>query len=47
MWMQKIFSFGAGVNIPVSFAKANVDYSFANYRTLGIAQRLSVNLLFP
>jgi len=41
------FSFGAGVNIPVSFAKANVDYSFANYRTLGIAQRLSVNLLFP
>lgn len=41
------FSFGAGLNLPITFARANVDYSFANYRTLGIAQRLSVNLLFP
>jgi len=40
------FSIGAGLKIPVSFAKANLDYSIANYRDLGFAQRFSINLMF-
>ena len=39
------FSLGAGLKIPISFAKANLDYSIANYRDLGFAQRFSINLL--
>jgi long-subunit fatty acid transport protein len=41
------FSLGAGVYVPVSFAKANLDYSISNYKDLGFAQRLSLNILFP
>jgi hypothetical protein len=40
------FSLGAGLKIPISFAKANLDYSIANYRDLGFAQRFSINLMF-
>ena len=39
------FSLGAGLKIPISFAKANLDYSIANYRDLGFAQRFSINLM--
>jgi len=41
------FSAGVGFKFPISFAHANLDYSIANYRELGIAQRFSLNLLFP
>ncbi|CAN5634193.1 type IX secretion system outer membrane channel protein PorV [soil metagenome] len=40
------FSFGAGIKVPVSFAKANFDYSISNYKDLGLAQRISLNILF-
>jgi len=39
-------SFGAGIKLPVSIAVTNLDYSFANFRQLGIAHRLSLNLTF-
>ena len=39
------FSLGVGLKIPISFAKANLDYSIANYRDLGFAQRFSINLM--
>jgi long-subunit fatty acid transport protein len=41
------FSAGVGLKFPISFAYANLDYSISNYRELGIAQRFSLNLLFP
>ena len=41
------FSLGAGLKFPVTFAKANLDYSIADYGDLGFAHRLSLNLLFP
>ena len=41
------FSAGAGIKIPISFAKANLDYSIAKYMELGYAQRLSMNIMLP
>jgi hypothetical protein len=44
---SETFSFGAGLNFPISFAKANLDYSISKFGDLGFAQRLSINILFP
>jgi hypothetical protein len=41
------FSFGAGLKFPISFARANLDYSIANYKDLGFAHRFSLNVMFP
>lgn len=41
------FSFGVGLKFPISFANANLDYSLSNFKELGIAQRFSLNILFP
>ncbi|MCB0726357.1 MAG: PorV/PorQ family protein [Ignavibacteriae bacterium] len=41
------FSGGLGFNVPISFAYAQFDYSLSNYTQLGLAQRLTVNVLFP
>jgi len=41
------FSAGAGLKIPVSFARANLDYSISKYKELGFTHRLSMNLMFP
>ncbi len=41
------FSAGVGFKVPVSFAKFNFDYAISNYRALGLAHRLSINLLIP
>lgn len=41
------FSGGVGVKVPISYAHANFDYSISNYDQLGIAQRISLNILFP
>lgn len=41
------FSGGVGFKVPISFAYANLDYSIANYTDLGLAQRFSLNILFP
>lgn len=41
------FSGGIGVKVPISFAYTNFDYSISNYEQLGLAQRLSLNVLFP
>lgn len=41
------FSAGAGFKIPISFAKMNLDYAITNYRQLGFAQRISLNILLP
>lgn len=38
---------GVGLKFPISFALANLDYSIANYTDLGLAQRFSLNILFP
>ena len=41
------FSVGAGLKIPVSFAKINFDYAFSNYKDLGFAHRITLNVLLP
>ncbi len=41
------FSGGVGFKFPISFAYANLDYSISNYTDLGLAQRFTLNLLFP
>jgi hypothetical protein len=40
------FSAGAGVKLPLTFAKLNLDYAISNYKELGFAQRISLNILF-
>ena len=40
------YSFGAGLRVPISFAKTELDYSVSNFKDLGFAQRFSLNLLF-
>ena len=40
------YSFGAGLRVPISFAKTELDYSISNFKDLGFAQRFSINLLF-
>lgn len=44
---SETFSGGVGVKSNISFAHAEFDYSIASYQQLGIAQRFSINLLFP
>jgi hypothetical protein len=41
------FSAGAGLKFPLSFAKANLDYSISKYKELGFTHRFSLNILFP
>lgn len=41
------FSAGIGLRFPISFAFANLDYSISRYENLGLAQRFSLNLMFP
>ncbi len=41
------FSAGVGVRVPVSFARLNFDYAISNYRILGLAHRISLNLMLP
>ncbi len=41
------FSAGVGLKAPISFARANFDYSFSNYKELGFAHRFSLNILLP
>lgn len=40
------FSAGAGLRLPLTFAMLNLDYAFSNYKELGFAQRLSLNVMF-
>ncbi len=44
---SETFSAGAGVKFPISFSKAVLDYSIANYKDLGFAHRISLSLLLP
>lgn len=41
---EQDYSFGAGLNVPISFANINVDYSFSNFQRLGSAHRFSIIL---
>lgn len=41
---EQNFSFGAGVNVPISIANISVDYAFANFTRLGSAHRFSIIL---
>lgn len=41
---EQNYSFGAGVNIPISIANVSVDYAFANFTRLGSAHRFSITL---
>jgi long-subunit fatty acid transport protein len=43
---EQNYSFGAGVNIPVSIANVNVDYAYSNFTRLGSAHRFSIILGF-
>jgi long-subunit fatty acid transport protein len=41
---EQNYTFGAGVNVPISFANVSVDYAFANFSLLGSAHRFSITL---
>lgn len=41
---EQNYSFGAGVNVPISIANVSVDYAFANFTKLGSAHRFSIIL---
>ena len=41
---EQNYSFGAGVNVPISIANISVDYAFANFSRLGSAHRFSIIL---
>lgn len=41
---EQNYSFGAGVNVPISIAKFTLDYAFANFERLGSAHRFSIIL---
>lgn len=41
---EQDYSFGAGVNVPVSLANVNVDYAYSNFVRLGTAHRFSIIL---
>ncbi len=41
---EQNYTFGAGVNVPLSIADVSVDYAFANYTRLGSAHRFSIIL---
>ncbi|HEX9252571.1 MAG TPA: PorV/PorQ family protein [Ignavibacteriaceae bacterium] len=41
---EQNYTFGAGVNVPVSIANVSIDYAFANFSKLGSAHRFSITL---
>lgn len=41
---EQNYSFGMGVNVPISFAHFNFDYAYANFARLGSAHRFSIIL---
>ena len=41
---EQNYSFGAGVNVPISVANISVDYAYANFTRLGSAHRFSIIL---
>ncbi len=41
---EQNYSFGAGVNVPISIAEFTFDYAFANFERLGSAHRFSIIL---
>ncbi|MCU0413887.1 MAG: PorV/PorQ family protein, partial [Ignavibacteriaceae bacterium] len=41
---EQNYSFGAGVNVPISIAQFTFDYAFANFEQLGSAHRFSIIL---
>jgi long-subunit fatty acid transport protein len=41
---EQNYSFGAGVNVPISMAEFTFDYAFANFERLGSAHRFSIIL---
>ncbi|MDP4115172.1 MAG: PorV/PorQ family protein [Bacteroidota bacterium] len=43
---EQNYSFGAGLNIPISIANVNVDYAYSNFTRLGTAHRFSIILGF-
>ncbi|GBD87479.1 outer membrane protein transport protein [bacterium BMS3Abin03] len=43
---EQDYSFGAGLNVPISIAEFTLDYSFSNFQRLGSAHRFSIILGF-
>lgn len=41
---EQNYSFGAGINVPISIAEFTFDYAFANFEKLGSAHRFSIIL---
>jgi len=41
---EQNYSFGAGVNVPISIANVTVDYAYSNFVRLGTAHRFSIIL---
>jgi long-subunit fatty acid transport protein len=41
---EQDYSFGAGINVPISIAQFTFDYAYANFERLGSAHRLSIIL---
>ncbi len=41
---EQNYSFGAGLNVPISIAEFTLDYAFANFERLGSAHRFSIIL---
>lgn len=41
---EQTFSFGAGINFPISFANFNLDYAYSQFERLGSAHRFSIIL---
>lgn len=41
---EQNFSFGAGINVPLSIAQFTLDYAYANFSRLGSAHRFSILL---
>lgn len=41
---EQNYSFGAGVNVPISFAQFTFDYAYSNFARLGSAHRFSIIL---
>jgi len=43
---EQNFSFGAGINFPISFANFNLDYAYSDFTRLGSTHRFSIILGF-
>ncbi|MBT8379848.1 MAG: PorV/PorQ family protein [Ignavibacteria bacterium] len=41
---EQNYSFGAGLNVPISFTEITIDYAYANFSRLGSAHRFSIIL---